>query len=415
MKTLSILGSTGSIGTSTLDVVARHPGRYRVHALTAHSSVDTLLGQIATFRPALAVLSDPAAARQLEARLPAGSDTQVRAGEAGLIEAVQAPGVEQVVAGIVGAAGLRPVHAALLAGKDVALANKEVMVLAGELMMGVAREHGARVLPVDSEHNALFQCMQGNNLDQVEQLILTASGGPFRDLPLEEFPQITRAQTLRHPNWSMGQKITVDSATMMNKGLEVIEARWLFDLPPEQIGVLVHRQSIVHALVTYRDGSVIAQLGLPDMRTPIAHCLAYPERLPLDLPRLNLAETARLEFAEVEADRYPCYFLALEALRLGGGLPAALNGADEVVVAAYLEDAFSFTQIAAILEEVMNLLRGQLASGEAPAFLREVTSVEDAILADAFGRELATEQIRQAEERSSGALAGNLMHARGNS
>jgi len=392
MKTITLLGSTGSIGRNTLDVVAQHPERYRVHALAAHANVEAMLPQIAQFKPRVVVLHEADAAAQLADAIGAGRagghTPAVLSGMEGLLEVSTAPEVEQVVAGMVGAAGLRPVHAALQAAKPVALANKEVMVLAGELMMGLAQEKGCAVLPVDSEHNAVFQCLQGNTISQVEQLILTASGGPFRDLPLEDFPAITREQALAHPNWAMGPKITIDSATMMNKGLEVIEARWLFDLPPEQIGVLIHRQSIVHALVGYRDGSVLAQMGLPDMRTPIAHCLAYPERLPLELPRLNLAEVGRLEFMDVEPARYPCLGLALEALRMGGGMPAALNGANEAVVAAYLDGAFSFVQIAAILKEVMTKLSAQRGKPDTP-WLGDVSSVEDAIAADAHGRNLA--------------------------
>jgi 1-deoxy-D-xylulose-5-phosphate reductoisomerase len=394
-KALTILGSTGSIGRNTLDVVARFPERYRVHALAANTSDERLAEQIERFRPRVAVLYDPEAAQRLRDRHVAGDRTTVLSGMEGLLEAAAAPEVRHVVAGIVGAVGLRPAFAAVAAGKELSIANKEVMVLAGELMVAQAGESGAALLPMDSEHNAVFQCLNGSAHGAVQRIVLTASGGPFRDLPLEQFPHITKAQALAHPNWRMGPKITIDSATMMNKGLEVIEARWLFGLPPERIGVLIHRQSIVHALVEYVDGSVIAQLGLPDMRTPIACCLAHPERLPLELPRLALTQVGRLDFAELSAERYPCFGLALEALRLGGGLPAALNGANEVVVQAYLDDAFPFAQIAAILTRVMDTLAARRQGAEAPDYLRRIATVEDAVRADGLGRELAAAQLPQ--------------------
>jgi 1-deoxy-D-xylulose-5-phosphate reductoisomerase len=392
-KTLTVLGSTGSIGRSTLDVVARFPDRYRVHALAAHSNADRLAEQIERFRPAVAVLFDADAAQRLRDRRVAGGRTAVLSGMEGLLEVAAAPEVRHVVAGIVGAVGLRPAVAALEAGKELSIANKEVMVLAGELMMARAQDSGAVLLPMDSEHNAVFQCLGGSDREAVERIVLTASGGPFRDLDPAQFHTLSKAQALAHPNWAMGPKITIDSATMMNKGLEVIEARWLFGLPPERIGVLIHRQSIVHALVEFVDGSVIAQLGLPDMRTPIACCLAYPQRLPLALPRLNLAQVGRLDFAEVSAARYPCFFLALEALRLGGGMPAALNGANETVVEAYLGDAFPFPQIAGILERVMNQLCARRQGADAPAFLRRIATVDDTIEADRFGRQLAAAEL----------------------
>jgi 1-deoxy-D-xylulose-5-phosphate reductoisomerase len=395
-KCLTILGSTGSIGRNTLDVVGRFPERYRVHALAARANVELLARQIEAFRPALAVVFEEEAAARLREAAPAGGRTAILTGMDGLLEAATAPEVDHVVAGIVGAVGLRPAHAAIAAGKELSIANKEVMVLAGELMMALAQETGAVLLPMDSEHNAVFQCLGGNGNRHVSRIVLTASGGPFRDLAPEAFASISKAQALAHPNWKMGPKITIDSATMMNKGLEVIEARWLFGLPPERIGVLIHRQSIVHSLVEFEDGSVIAQLGLPDMRTPIASCLAYPRRLPLDLPRLNLAQVGRLEFTDLAPARYPAFFLALEALRQGGGVPAALNGANEEVVAAYLEDAFPFTGIAAILEMVMARLGALREAGGLPPCLHAVRSVEDAVAADRFGRSLAAGLIARA-------------------
>jgi 1-deoxy-D-xylulose-5-phosphate reductoisomerase len=388
-KTLTVLGATGSIGQNTLDVVARFPDRFAVHALAANTSVAPLLAQVLRFRPRVAVLYDPAAAAQLRAALPGDCPTEVLSGMEGLVQVAAAPAVDMVISGMVGAIGLRPTYAAIDAGKQVAVANKETLVLAGELMVRRAAASGAVLLPMDSEHNAIFQCLAGAPMTQVGRITLTASGGPFRDLPLADFPHITRAQALNHPNWDMGPKITIDSATMVNKGLEVIEARWLFGLPPERIDVLIHRQSIVHSMVEFIDGSVIAQLGLPDMRTPIACCLAWPERLPLDLPRLDLAQAGRLDFQPVDAARFPCLFLALRALQLGGGAPAVLNGANEVVVAAYLADAFPFSDIACILNDVMHHLEQALADPAAPAHLRGLTRVEDAIAADQWGREQA--------------------------
>jgi 1-deoxy-D-xylulose-5-phosphate reductoisomerase len=400
-KLLTILGSTGSVGRNALDVVARFPGRYRVHALAAHSNIDRLAAQIEAHQPALAVVFDPAGAEELRRRRPGQGRTAIASGMAGLLEAVTDPRVHQVVAGMVGAVGLRPAHAAIQAGKQVALANKEVMVLAGELMMNLARESGSELLPVDSEHNAIFQCLRGAPASQVERILLTASGGPFRDLPVERLASVTREEALNHPNWKMGPKISIDSATMMNKGLEVVETRWLFGLPPERISVLIHRQSIVHSLVEFVDGSVIAQLGLPDMRTPIAFCLAYPDRLHLDLPRLNLAQVGRLEFQEAAEGRYPCLDLALRSLQLGGGAPAALNGANEAVVAAYLAGAFPFLDIAGILKRVMAHLEQTLDRRTAPPcvappFLTEVRSVDDAIAADEWGRAAARPLIEEA-------------------
>ncbi len=410
-KTLTLLGSTGSIGRSALDVVQRFPGSFRVHALAAHSSVDRLAEQIEQVRPAVAVLFEEPAAAELRRRRPNAGRTAILSGMAGLKEAATDARVDLVLAGMVGAAGLEPAYAAIGAGKRLALANKEVMVLAGELMMARAQDTGSRILPVDSEHNAIFQCLAGAPHSQVRRILLTGSGGPFRDLPEERFGEITLEQALKHPNWSMGPKITIDSATMMNKGLEVIEAQWLFGVPAEQIEVVIHRQSIVHSLVEFVDGSVVAQLGLPDMRTPIAYCLAWPDRLPLDLPRLNLAQVGRLDFEEVQERKYPCLFLALRALKRGGGAPAALNGANEEVVDAYLSGAFPFLRIAGILKQVMARLETATAGRSAriaPAAnphgagphsangaspLREVRSVADALSADRWGREQARDLI----------------------
>ncbi len=392
---LTVLGSTGSIGRNTLDVVGRFPDRFRVHALAARSNVEALAGQIAAFQPALAVMYEQEAAVRLCASLPPKSKTEVLTGMEGLIEVARREEVDHVVSGMVGAVGLRPTHAAIAAGKRVSIANKETLVLAGELMVGLAAETGSRLLPMDSEHNAIFQCLAGPPGKELARIVLTASGGPFRDLPASRYQEITREQALRHPNWDMGPKITIDSATMMNKGLEVIEARWLFGLAPDRIEVLIHRQSIVHSMVEFVDGSVIAQMGLPDMRTPIAYCLSHPARLPLDLPRLNLAEVGSLEFEAVNREKYPCLFLALDALKMGGGAPAALNGANEQVVAAYLDGTFHFTEIAAILEKVLKQLEEAASRPGAPAGLHAVTSVEDAIAADQWGRQAAAAIIAE--------------------
>jgi 1-deoxy-D-xylulose-5-phosphate reductoisomerase len=388
-QNLTILGSTGSIGKNTLDVAGRYPDKFRVHALAAHSNVDGMCGQIASFQPALAVMFDQEAAGRLRKKLPAGTCTEILTGMEGLLAISAAPEVDHVISGMVGAVGLRPTYEAIVAGKRVSIANKETLVLAGELMMGMAARTGSVVIPMDSEHSAIFQCLAGSHGGDLQRIMLTASGGPFRDLPVSEFGAITREQALDHPNWDMGPKITIDSATMMNKGLEVIEARWLFGLEADKIQVLIHRQSIIHSMVEFVDGSVIAQLGLPDMRTPIAYCLSCPDRLPLDLPRLNLAEVGKLDFEHVNEAKYPCLGLALGALAVGGCAPAVLNGANEEVVAAYLAGAFQFTEIAAILAGVMSRLDSTMGQPDAPECLGAITTVEGAILADQWGRKMA--------------------------
>ncbi len=388
-KTLSILGCTGSIGSNTLDVVSRFPDHFRVIGLAARSNLAVLKPQIEKFRPAFVALFDEAAAARLREELSPEGAPEVLSGMEGLIRIATLEGVEQVVSGMVGAVGLRPTFAAIEAGKEVALANKETLVLAGELMTAAARRSGSRILPMDSEHNAIFQCLAASGGGELERIILTASGGPFRDLPLEDFPAITRAQALNHPNWKMGPKITIDSATMMNKGLEVIEAKWLFDLPPSQIDVVIHRQSIIHSLVEFLDGSVLAQLGLPDMRTPIAYCLSYPDRLPLQLPRLNLAEVGQLDFEAPHPEKFPCLPLAMKALATGAGAPAALNGANEATVQAYLDGAFPFTEIAVILGKAMGHYAQTAAEPEAPDFMTSLATLEQAVQADQWGRSTA--------------------------
>jgi 1-deoxy-D-xylulose-5-phosphate reductoisomerase len=350
---LAILGATGSIGASTLDVAARHPGRYRVFALSAHASAEPLAELCRRHRPRYAVLSGIAENAGLRRRF-ADLGTELLFGAAAL-EAIAAHAeTDTVMAAIVGAAGLASTLAAASAGKRVLVANKEALVMAGPLVMRVARESGAQILPVDSEHNAVFQCFSGKKF--VEKIVLTASGGPLRAAPLESFGSVTPDQACAHPNWSMGRKISVDSATMMNKGLEVIEARWLFDLAPERIEVLIHPQSIVHSLVEYADGSVIAQLSTPDMRVPIANALAYPERIESGAKRLDLAAVKSLTFEKPDLARFPCLGLAYAALQAGGTAPAVLNAANEIAVEAFLAGRLAFTGIAGVIADTLSAL-----------------------------------------------------------
>ena len=346
---LVVLGSTGSIGTQTLEVAARFPDRLVVRALTAGSNWELLAEQARRVRPARVAIADEAAYRSL-ADAVAGLDIDVRAGPEAVVELAREDGADVVVAAIVGAAGLRPTLAAIEAGRTVALANKEALVVAGALVEAAARRSGATVIPVDSEHSALFQCLVGEPAGSIGRLVLTASGGPFRDRDADTFAAITPEEALRHPNWSMGAKITIDSATMMNKGLEVIEAHWLFGLPAEQIEVVVHPQSIVHSVVEFVDGSSKAQLGVPDMKVPIQVALSFPERWPADHARLDWSAVAPLAFAEADTGRFPCLGLAYDALRVGGSAPAALNAANEVAVARFLEGGLRFTDIPRLVE-----------------------------------------------------------------
>jgi 1-deoxy-D-xylulose-5-phosphate reductoisomerase len=381
---VTVLGSTGSIGKSTLDVLARHPGRFRTVALTAYRDVDGLVAQCQAMCPDYAVMVDPQAAETLRGRLAAvGLPTRVLQGAEALCTVVELPEVRYVMAAIVGASGLLPALAAARAGKRVLLANKEALVMAGPLFMAAVREGGAEVLPIDSEHNAVFQCLParfGEGLEGVgvRRILLTASGGPFRSTPLEALASVTPAQACAHPNWSMGRKISVDSATMMNKGLEVIEAHWLFGAAVDRIEVVLHPQSVVHSLVEYADGSVLAQLGNPDMRTPIAHALGWPERLESGVPSLNLADVGRLDFQEPDHRRFPCLRLAYAALRQGGAAPAILNAANEVAVQAFLDGRLGFSAIPAVIGAVMDR-----AAVQAPDDLAGLLAI------DADARELA--------------------------
>ncbi len=362
MTGISILGATGSIGVNTLDVLSRAPDRYRVVALTANTEVDRLFEQCIAHRPELAVMADPSAATRLERRLrDAGSVTRVAAGAEGLDLAATMPGTDQVMAAIVGAAGLLPTLAAARAGKRILLANKEALVMAGRLFIEEIRAHRAELLPIDSEHNAVFQCMPGGwreGLDRagVRRILLTSSGGPFRSMPLAALHAVEPEQACAHPNWVMGRKISVDSATMMNKGLEVIEACWLFDAAPDIVDVVIHPQSVIHSLVEYIDGSLLAQLAAPDMRIPIAHALAWPERMASGAERLDLAGVSRLDFEAPDPERFPCLRYAYAAARAGGTAPAIMNAANEVAVQAFLDRRLRFTGIPQLIDDTMQAL-----------------------------------------------------------
>lgn len=357
---VTVLGSTGSVGMSTLDVIARHRGRFKVTALTAHRDVDGLFKQCLEHQPRLAVMVDAAAAKRLETLIhDSGLKTEVRSGAAALLEAAVAEDGPYVMAAIVGAAGLEATLAAVHAGKRVLLANKEALVMTGRIFMDAVRERGAELIPIDSEHNAVFQCMPGGYRPGswprgVRRILLTASGGPFRGWPQERLAEVTPAEACAHPNWSMGRKISVDSATMMNKGLEVIEACWLFDTGPERVEVVVHPQSVIHSMVEYEDGSVLAQLSNPDMRTPIAHGLGWPERLDAGVEPLDVLTRSNLDFEPPDMLAFPCLGLAMQAARAEGGAPVILNAANEVAVAAFLAGRLPFTGIAELVAEMLD-------------------------------------------------------------
>jgi 1-deoxy-D-xylulose-5-phosphate reductoisomerase len=384
-KRLTLLGSTGSIGDSTLDVVARHPERFSVYALSAHRNGDKLVEQCLRFKPEVAVVGDAATAQQVEGKLrAAGCNTEVLHGPQALVDISASEGCDTVVAAIVGAAGLAPSLAAARAGKRILLANKEALVMSGAIFMDAVRDNGAILLPVDSEHNAIFQCLPREAAlhGGVSKIILTASGGPFRTREPASLVDVTPEEACKHPNWVMGRKISVDSATMMNKGLEVIEAHWLFNLAGDRIDVLIHPQSVIHSLVSYADGSVLAQLGNPDMRTPIAHALAFPERVDSGVAQLDLAQIATLSFEKPDYARFPCLALAMKALAAGGVASAALNAANEIAVDAFLTRRIGFTAIAQVVDAVLNALPNRAAS-----------SLDDVIEADAAARRAATSMI----------------------
>ncbi len=384
MQKITILGATGSIGASTLDVISQHPQAYQVFALTAHRQLDKLIELCQRFCPRYAVVETEQDAEVLQQQLTGlGLDTELLFGEAGLCQVASASEVDAVVSAIVGAAGLVPTLAAVKAGKKVLLANKEALVMSGALFMQAVREHGAQLLPIDSEHNAIYQCLPCNYHDGLQQvgvrrLLLTASGGPFRETALADLAKVTPAQACAHPNWSMGQKISVDSATMMNKGLELIEACWLFDAKPQQVEIVVHPQSVIHSLVDYVDGSVLAQLGNPDMRTPIAHALAWPDRIESGVSPLDLYQLARMDFYEPDLERFACLKLARDAAEQGGTAPAILNAANEVAVAGFLAGQIGFLAIAHLIETVLQ----QLA-------VQSVTNLQTVLTADQQARELA--------------------------
>ncbi|MGD9008256.1 MAG: 1-deoxy-D-xylulose-5-phosphate reductoisomerase [Desulfobacteraceae bacterium] len=353
MKSLTILGSTGSIGRNTLNIAARFPEEYTIKALTAKSNLDLLAEQIRKFQPDVAVVYDGSLANELKAGLPRNLDVEILHGSDGYCQAARLPGTDMVVGAMVGAAGLEPTLAAIEAGKDIALANKETLVMAGSIVMQKIAETGVQLLPVDSEHSAIFQCLQGQRRQDLDKIILTASGGPFLDTPAEDLAGITPDRALKHPNWDMGAKITIDSATLMNKGLEVIEARWLFDLAPGQIEVLVHPQSIIHSMAAYKDGSILAQMGIPDMQQAIAYALSYPRRLGLQQALPDFAALGQLTFRQPDMTRFPCLRLAFDACRTGGTLPAVMNAANEVAVQAFLNRQLAFTEIPKVVEAAM--------------------------------------------------------------
>jgi len=391
VQAVTLLGSTGSIGVSTLNVLAQHPEKYRVYALTANRSVDSLFEQCQQFKPEIAVMLDASAAQQLEEKIKAADlDIQVLSGVDALVQVAESQHTDYVMAAIVGAAGLLPTLAAARAGKHILLANKEALVMSGGLFMREVEENGATLLPVDSEHNAIWQCLPVGNQQQhhfegkgVRRIILTASGGPFRDYALADLEDVTPEQAVAHPNWSMGQKISVDSATMMNKGLEVIEAHWLFGLPSEQIDVLLHRQSIIHSMVDYVDGSVLAQMGNPDMRTPIANALAWPNRIDSGVAPLDLAAAGRLDFSVADHQHFPCLALAYRALEAGGTSTAILNAANEIAVEAFLNKQIKFTQIPKIIEQVLDKIPA--SSGE---------TLDQVLADDLKARQLAEELVK---------------------
>jgi 1-deoxy-D-xylulose-5-phosphate reductoisomerase len=386
MKSISILGATGSIGTNALEIVRQFPDRFTVAALTANTRVDALAQLIVEFRPGIAAVADASHAGQLGALLPPDLDVTIVHGEKGFVRAATCEAADIVLGAMVGAAGLVPTLAAIEAGKDIALANKETLVMAGAIVMERVRERGVKLMPVDSEHSAIFQSMAGQGPNRIREILLTASGGPFRNRQLCDFDAITPAQALDHPNWSMGNKITIDSATLMNKGLEVIEAHWLFDTDFDDIKVVIHPQSIIHSMVTYADGAVLAQMGVPDMKGAIAYGLSHPHRLPLNLPAPDFSQIGTLTFEEPDLERFPCLGLAFAAGKAGGTMPTVLNAANEEVVAAFLDGRLSFTRIHTIVDQTLN--QHCRASGN---------ELDQIIAADHWARETAQSLIRRQE------------------
>ena len=388
-----ILGSTGSVGRSTLDVIRLNQDRFSIIGLTCQSNMSLLAKQIKVFKPEIVSVGE---GNRDQLRTILGSQFRELAiveGESGNIEVAQSKAADKIVAAIVGSAGLKPVFAAIQANKDIALANKETLVLTGDLMMQEAEKHGIELLPVDSEHNAIFQCLMGNCHKDIDHIILTASGGPFRTKELSEFRDITLEEALNHPNWEMGEKITIDSATMMNKCLEIIEAKWLFNLKIDQIKVLVHPQSIVHSMVVFKDGSTLAQMGFPDMKTPIANCLGFPDRIESGSPYINWNDSVALTFEQPDMIKFPTIQFAYDALRLGGGAPAALNGANETLVDLFLTQRIDFTVIFDQLQNLLKALKLKFKS-ECEPYLQKIDSIEDAIQSDLWGRQFIQNQVK---------------------
>jgi len=379
MKHLSILGSTGSIGVSTLEIVAAYPDRFKVTALTAGKNLELFARQIRQFSPRIAAVASPDDVAALQ-ELCAGLPVEILGGVEGLIAAATADEAQMVVAAIVGAAGLVPTAAAIRAGKDIALANKETLVTAGHLFMEMVAQYGVKLYPVDSEHSAVFQSIEGHRSQDISKIILTASGGPFLNTPVEQLAAVTVRDALNHPNWSMGRKITIDSATMMNKGLEVIEARWLFDAPVEKIDVNIHPQSIIHSMVEYIDGCVIAQLGTPDMKAPIAYALSYPERVATGVKPLDLTAFSGLTFHQPDLNKFRCLALAYKAINAGESMPAVMNAANEIAVEMFLAGSIGFVQIAQVIERTMDAHQPH-----------DLKSIDEVLQADSWGRTKARE------------------------
>ena len=394
-KAIVILGSTGSIGESTLDVVRSNPGRFEVLGLSCNSNIELLANQIKEFSPQTVAVGKgrSEALRSLLGR--SSEQPEIIEGDLAAIQLAENPRTSILVAAMVGSVGIRPVMAAIELGKTVALANKEPIVLAGCLITQAAKKYNAPLLPVDSEHNAIFQSLQGSRREDLKKITLTASGGPFRQTPLGDFPKIQLKDALNHPNWEMGSKITIDSATMMNKCLEIIEAKWLFDLAPEQIEVLVHPQSVIHSMVTYNDASTICQMGVPDMKTPIAYCLGYPERIRSGVECMDLAKIRSLTFEKPDPKKFPTLGFAYDVLRIGGGAPAALNGANERLVQLFLKEKISFLTIITLLQRLIDQLKSlHLDGGETTfSFPTELKKIEDSIQADQWGRDFIDLQI----------------------
>lgn len=381
MKKLTILGSTGSIGVSTLDIVAAHPDKFEIVALTAGNNLGLLKRQIEQFSPQVVAVVTEESAKKLH-RMLSGHKPEILCGVPGMITAASATDASMVVAAIVGSAGLVPAVAAIKAGKDIALANKETLVAAGRLVMDLVEQHGVKLYPVDSEHSAVFQSLQGHKGGNVKRIILTASGGPFLNYPLDKLSRVSVSDALSHPNWSMGQKITIDSATMMNKGLEIIEARWLFDMSPDRIDVVIHPQSIIHSMVEYVDGCVLAQLGVPDMKAPIAYALTYPERVSTGVKPLDLTEINTLSFFKPDLIRFPALKLAYRSLQDGESMPAVMNAANEVAVEAFLSGKIKFTDIVTLIEKTMNLHKPH-----------RLNSLDEVLSADLWSREKTRELL----------------------